>query len=53
VSSGKNVAEQPYDKCRVGQRESWIIHVAYSKQTGQQFHGKLDSDSRANWTVGA
>ena len=26
---------------------------AYSGETGQSFHAKLDSHSRANWTVGA
>jgi uncharacterized zinc-type alcohol dehydrogenase-like protein len=25
----------------------------YSTQSGHSFHGKLDSDSTANWTVGA
>ncbi len=25
----------------------------YSTQTGHSFHGKLDSDSTSNWTVGA
>lgn len=27
--------------------------IAYSTQTGQPFHGKLDTHSTSNWTVGA
>ena len=27
--------------------------LVYSTQTGHSFHAKLDSDSTANWTVGA
>tara|TARA_R110001583_G_scaffold191912_2_gene357807 strand:- start:107 stop:367 length:261 start_codon:yes stop_codon:yes gene_type:complete len=27
--------------------------IAYSKQTGQPFHVKLDTHSTPNWTVGA
>lgn len=33
--------------------EGWHIgdRIAYSAQTGHSFHGKLITDSTANWTV--
>jgi len=30
-----------------------VVPCAYSTQSGQPFHRKLDTRSRANWTVGA
>jgi hypothetical protein len=35
------------------QRNADSAAFAYSKQTGHPFQGKLDTHSRANWTVGA
>ncbi len=47
--AGRNRAD--YD-CRLV-RHLYDVRVAYSGETGQSFHAKLDSHSRANWTVGA
>lgn len=37
--------------------EPFVLKVfplsAYSGEAGQRFHGKLDTESRASWTVGA
>ncbi len=33
--------------------QHWLNNSAYSGEAGQRFHAKLDTHSRASWTVGA
>lgn len=40
-------------KLTVNEEKTRICKVAYSTQTGQRFHVKLDTHSTPNWTVGA
>ena len=47
-----DVDEQSADKLTTS-KLAQKIGIAYSGETGHPFHAKLDSHSRANWTVGA
>jgi hypothetical protein len=50
---GQRVSKQDDHADLVALIERYDPVRVYSTQTGHRFHAKLDSDSTANWTVGA